>query len=244
MYARYIGKKYRRHGYLFQDRYKSIATQDQRYVEEIIRYIHLNPVRAGVCKTLNQLDNYIWSGHAVLVGNEKHEFQNTEDVLRRFGKEKKDAVAQYRRFISEGFSFGEEDDLIATIRKSNSGFIDSHQTGCWVIGDQAFVKQVLSADTEKRLQLQEYQRRGLTITELVKTVCERMKISIEEIKKRGRKSAGSDARKAVAYLGYRVLGITVAEIARYFNISGPAVSMGLDQGEKIAGKYGLNKLIN
>ena len=43
-YARYFSKKYNRRGYLFQDRYKSIATQDQNYIEELVRYIHLNPV--------------------------------------------------------------------------------------------------------------------------------------------------------------------------------------------------------
>ena len=67
VYAAYINRKYHRKGYLFQDRYKSIATQDQRYIEEIVRYIHLNPVRARVCRSLKELDTYPWSGHAAVV---------------------------------------------------------------------------------------------------------------------------------------------------------------------------------
>jgi putative transposase len=242
IYARYISKKYCRRGYLFQDRYKSIASQDQHYVEALVRYIHLNPVRAGICKTLNDLDEYVWSGHSALVGNKNNEFQDTVAVLRRFGKEKKDAIARYRKFISDGFSLKEEDDLTAIIRKSNSGSVDRHQAGCWVIGDQAFVQKVISADKDRRIQLQEYRRKGWTIDELVKKVGERMRIPEKEIMRRGRNSAGSDARKSIAYLGYRVLEIPIAEIARYFHVSGPAVSMVLEKGEQLAMKYGLNKL--
>lgn len=243
IYASSISKKYLRRGYLFQDRYKSIATQDQRYVEELVRYIHLNPVRAGVCRTLKQLDDYPWCGHSTLVGNTKNKFQDTDDVLRRFGKEKIRAIAHYRKFVSDGLSL-KEDDLVETIRKSNNGTMDRHQTGCWVIGDQAFVQQVIGADKDRRIQLQEYRRKGWSIAELVKNVSEHLDVPIGEIMKRGRESAGSDARKAIAYLGHRVLEIPIAEIARYFHISGPAVSMVLDKGEKIALKHGLDKLIN
>ena len=63
-FARYYAKKYCRNGYLFQDRYKSLVAQDQGYAEELVRYVHLNPVRAGVCKTLARLSSYPWSGHA------------------------------------------------------------------------------------------------------------------------------------------------------------------------------------
>ena len=52
-YARYHKKKYKRDGPLFRDRYKSILTQDQNYIEELVRYVHLNPVRAGICKDLD-----------------------------------------------------------------------------------------------------------------------------------------------------------------------------------------------
>ncbi|MBN1982253.1 MAG: transposase [Chitinivibrionales bacterium] len=55
-YALYFRKKIGGHGHLFQDRYKSIVTQDQFYIEESIRYVHLNPLRAGLCKDLDQLD--------------------------------------------------------------------------------------------------------------------------------------------------------------------------------------------
>jgi len=59
-YARYFNKKYKRRGFLFQDRYKSIVTQDTNYFKELIRYIHLNPIRAGRVKSLKNLGRYKW----------------------------------------------------------------------------------------------------------------------------------------------------------------------------------------
>ena len=57
-YARYYNARYKRKGYLFQDRFKSIASQDQNYIEELVRYIHLNPIRAGICGTMKELEQY------------------------------------------------------------------------------------------------------------------------------------------------------------------------------------------
>ena len=97
-YGQYFRKKTRTRGYLFQDRYKSIATQDQNYIEELVRYIHLNPVRAGVCKTIEDIDLYPWSGHAAIMGEKKVTFQDVGTVLRRFGESRD----RYREFIEEG----------------------------------------------------------------------------------------------------------------------------------------------
>ena len=51
-------KKYRRHGKLFQSRYKSILCQEDVYLKELVRYIHLNSLRAGLVKDLRALDRY------------------------------------------------------------------------------------------------------------------------------------------------------------------------------------------
>jgi REP element-mobilizing transposase RayT len=58
-----FNKKYGRHGQLFQNRYKSILCQEDIYFKELVRYIHVNPVRAGIIRDINGLDEYEWSGH-------------------------------------------------------------------------------------------------------------------------------------------------------------------------------------
>lgn len=67
-YAGWFNKKYRRHGQLFQNRYKSILCQEDPYLKELIRYIHLNPLRAGLVEDMNALDSHPWCGHSVLMG--------------------------------------------------------------------------------------------------------------------------------------------------------------------------------
>ena len=98
-YAKYFNVKYKRRGYLFQDRFKSIITQEQNYLEQLIRYVHLNPVRAGICTSLDELDTYQWSGHAVLMGKSVCSFQTTNTVLPRFGATVESARKHYRKFM-------------------------------------------------------------------------------------------------------------------------------------------------
>jgi len=71
----YHGRKTGRRGPLFMDRYKSIITQDQNYLMELIRYVHLNPVRAGLCSSLAELRKYRWSGHRNLMLGTVNGFQ-------------------------------------------------------------------------------------------------------------------------------------------------------------------------
>ena len=70
-YAGWFNRKYRRHGQLFQNRYKSILCQQEPYLRELVRYIHLNPLRAGLVTDMNELDRYPWCGHSALMNKTK-----------------------------------------------------------------------------------------------------------------------------------------------------------------------------
>jgi len=71
-YAVTFNKRHKRSGHLFQNRYKSIVCEEDPYLLELIRYIHLNPIRAGVVKDLKELDKYPWSGHSAILDNRKN----------------------------------------------------------------------------------------------------------------------------------------------------------------------------
>ena len=88
-YAGWFNKKYRRHGKLFQNRYKSILCQEDVYLKELVRYIHLNPLRAGLVSSLGELDKYPWCGHHVLIRSPKETWQNIDYVYGFFSWEKK-----------------------------------------------------------------------------------------------------------------------------------------------------------
>jgi len=70
-YAVNFNKRHRRHGHLFQNRYKSIVCQEDAYLAELVRYIHLNLLRGGVVKDLRELRDYPWSGHFALMGKKE-----------------------------------------------------------------------------------------------------------------------------------------------------------------------------
>ncbi|MFO7686036.1 MAG: hypothetical protein R6V60_08075 [Desulfobacterales bacterium] len=85
-YAVNFNLRHRRSGHLFQNRYKSILCQEEAYLLELVRYIHLNPIRAGVVADMKSLDGYPYSGHGRLMGKIKSGFRNTEKVLSLFGQ--------------------------------------------------------------------------------------------------------------------------------------------------------------
>jgi len=68
-YAIWYNRRHRRYGHLFQNRYKSIVCEEDPYFKELVRYIHLNPLRAGMVETLAKLDRYKWCGHCVILSS-------------------------------------------------------------------------------------------------------------------------------------------------------------------------------
>jgi hypothetical protein len=67
-YAVSFNRRHRRHGQLFQNRYKSFLCEEDVYLKELVRYIHLNPLRAKVVKDLKGLRKYRLCGHSALMG--------------------------------------------------------------------------------------------------------------------------------------------------------------------------------
>jgi putative transposase len=125
-------------GHLFQNRYKSIVCEEDPYLLELIRYIHLNPLRAGLVKDLRELDKYPWSGHSVILGRRQNPFihkaqesgskvnpenpvnpveskplaeKTIEDILLHFGDTLRVARRRYREFVKDGVEQGRRPEL-------------------------------------------------------------------------------------------------------------------------------------
>lgn len=96
-YAIYFNKQHKRKGHLFQNRYKSIICQDDLYLMQLVRYIHLNPIKARIIKSLKDLDQSDLTGHKALMGKSGHPWQNTKVILKYFSNN----PSQYRKFIKE-----------------------------------------------------------------------------------------------------------------------------------------------
>ncbi|MBW2271377.1 MAG: transposase [Deltaproteobacteria bacterium] len=100
-YAIVFNRRYERSGYLFQDRFRSIMVEDDAYLRVLLRYIHLNPLRAGLVPSLEALATYPWSGHAGLMGCHRRGFQSVEEVLNWFGSDLDTARTELVRLMGE-----------------------------------------------------------------------------------------------------------------------------------------------
>ena len=110
-HAVYFNRRHRRHGHLFQNRYKSILCQEETYLRELVRYIHLNPLRAGLVEDMKALDRYPYCGHSALMENVKRDWQQVDYVLGFFGKRKAEARKSYRTFVAKGVEQGQRPEL-------------------------------------------------------------------------------------------------------------------------------------
>jgi hypothetical protein len=111
-YAVSFNLRHRRHGQLFQNRYKSILCEEEPYLLELVRYIHLNPLRAKIVADLPELGRYPYCGHSALMGKSVRLWQDIEYVLGSFGKRISVARRCYRSYVESGISKGKRDDLV------------------------------------------------------------------------------------------------------------------------------------
>jgi putative transposase len=232
-YAIYYNKKYQRRGPLFSERFKSIATQDQYYLEQLIRYIHLNPIRAGICKTLAQLDRYPWSGHRMIMKNDRGGFQEIIQILRRFGKNNEEARNRYREFIGEGIATELDADLLLKLRENNSGKRERNSPGCWVIGDAAFQKSVLEKDIQNRLTLTQHIKNGISLNDVLMVTARQMRVDENLILEKSKRTPQAKARMVFCFFAKR-LGFSTMETGNFLGIQQAAVSNAARKGAVIA----------
>ena len=225
--------KYHRSGHLFQNRYKSIVCEEDPYLLELVRYIHLNPLRAGNVKGMEELDRYPWCGHGVLTGRRKNDWQETEYVHKQFSEERGKAIRGYRKFMEEGKQQGRRLDLVGGgLIRSLGGWSqvlslrDSKKDlkhDARILGGGDFVQDILrEADRSLRRQLKLGERRR-SIDQVIKRMCEAEGIREAELRNGGQRREVSRLRAKISCHLSQELGISMAEIARHVGVCGSAV---------------------
>ena len=244
-YAVGFNRRHRRHGQLFQNRYKSIICQEDRYLRELVRYIHVNPLRARIVSDLRELGRYPYCGHSVVMGKLQHDWQDVGYVLSYFGEAIREARKRYRAYIVEGLDQGRRDDLVggglirslggwveaAKIRRQGVKRIKADER---ILGDSTFVDRVLSASEERYERHYELKRRGYDIERVVARAAEIYQMDAGDIVIRGRQRRRVDARSLVSYWAVRELGMSITDLARRFEMSPSAVTYAAQRGEAIA----------
>lgn len=226
--------RHKRHGHLFQNRYKSIVCDEDAYFQELVRYIHLNPLRAGIVKNMSSLENYLWCGHSAIMGKRKREWQDINYVLSWFGKNKKNAKKNYRNYVQDGISEGRRYDLVGgglirtlggwsqviSSRKSNDDILCDDR----ILGKNKFVERIIS-EAGNRLKCQvSINERVIEANKKVREICKEKNVNIAELKGGSRRGEFSVIRANLAKILTGDYGLSLAETARQLGVTTSAIS--------------------
>lgn len=233
-YASSFNRRHRRHGHLFQNRYKSIVCDEDTYFKELVRYIHLNPLRANLVSTLHSLDQYPWCGHSILLRAVKRPWQHCEHTLTWFGKSVGAARRAYRDFVREGIPQGRRSDLVG------GGLVRSQ--GGWsqvmamrkrkvrelyderILGPGDFVERIIE---EAEKDFQKSFKGNLSdkgIGEVIAKSCQASGVQIKELRSGSRRREVSELRSRLATDLVKKYGLSLAKAARHLGVSTSAIA--------------------
>ena len=244
-YAVYFNRRYRRHGQLFQNRFKSIICQEDVYFKELVRYIHLNPVRAKVVGDIGSLNGYPFCGHSALMGKQKRPWQQNDYVLSYFGKSVSDARKRYLEYVQSGFNQGRRPELTGgglikglggwkVVRKIRLKGQDRVKSDVRILGDSDFVTRILEEANEKLDRHYELKSRGYDLTKVEERVMEIFGIKRDVIYSSGRRQQQMQARSLFCHWAVDELGMSRTEIARCLGMTQPGVGYAVNRGAQIA----------
>jgi len=204
VYTQYYNRKYNVDGPLFRGRYKCILVDSDSYLLELVRYIHRNPLKAGLVEDLNDYD---WSGHKPYLSNaKKWEWLYKGYVLKIFSKDRVEAKKKYLEFVLK--ETPEEIDRIFGGQKWPS-----------VIGSDDFIARLKKRFFNKKRHIEVPESRMLApeIETIKAAVCKSYKIKEEELLY-SRRGALNEARNMAIYLTRHMRGSNLTEIGKEFNV--------------------------
>ncbi len=227
-------RRHRRSGHLFQNRYKSIVCEEDVNFTELVRYLHLNPLRAGLLTSLSQLDRYPWCGHAVVLGRRDCRWQDRGYVLQRFGRKVGPEKKAYREFVEKGIAQGQRPELVGggplrslggwsavkSIRRSGV----EEKGDVRILGSSEFVDQTIDeADRQVKHRLDGEDLIGAA-RDIVRSGCTKHRISAKLLRSGSRRQAVSNLLKHLTLELVNELGLSLAETGRQLGLTRSGVA--------------------
>ncbi|MBA3036322.1 MAG: transposase [Desulfobacterium sp.] len=249
-YAVNYNHRHKRSGHLFQNRYKSVLCQEEPYLKELVRYIHLNPLRGGIISDYRSLGRYSYCGHGVILGFLKNDWQDTDYIINLFDSSKRPSRRGYSDFVRKAVNQGSRPELtgggllrsqggwtgVKALRKSGE-----YQKGDErILGDSDFVTSVLSDANESMDRKYQLKAKGYNLKDLIERVAEVTGITSEDIIRSGRRRKTSAARDLLCYWATEYLGVKQRELSELLNVTQSAISMSTVRGRLHAEELKLN----
>jgi REP element-mobilizing transposase RayT len=241
-----FNKRHRRAGHLFQNRYKSIVCENDPYLWELTRYIHLNPLRAGLVDSLSALNNYPWSGHSALMGKVARDWQDQEMILKHFGSTAEKARDAYERFVKDGVALGRRPDLtggglvrslgdwsqVVSLRGQGAAVSSDAR----ILGGSDFVDQIISEAENKEKETLRLSCGRKDLPALLVEIAKVEGVDASAILTGVRRRDVVRARKLLSQIAVRKLGYTGAAVARFLGVSTSSINRLVSQDELLESK--------
>ena len=192
-YTRYINKKQQRIGHLFQGRYKALLIDADSYLLELVRYIHNNPLRAGLVQVP---EDYQWSSHRVYIDKESIPWVSTDWILSQFAKHGKKDRKWFHEFCLKGNHEEHRQEF-------HQGTFEGR-----ILGDDRFSENALSRAEERFPST-------LSVEQLITLVCKKYKIDEQAIVAPGKQQPAAEARAVVSYLVQDAEKLSMTELGKY-----------------------------
>lgn len=238
-YSVSFNHRHKRIGHLFQNRYKSVLVEEEPYLLELVRYIHLNPLRTNEVADIQALEDYLWSGHGAILGKRRNPWQDTHYILEQFGSRSNKARRAYREFVETGIQRGNRPDLSGGGLRRSLGLLEKVEElrrgrEKWsfderVLGRSEFVERVLQ-EAEGENREQEKGPKGSNFREVIQKVASRFHLSEAEIVGGSRRKEVVVLRNLLSHIGVRGLGMKLTEVSRELGVSKQSVLRGIESG--------------
>jgi len=221
--------RHRRHGPLFQDRYKSIVCDGDSYFTELVRYIHLNPLRVKLVGDLKGLERYPYCGHGTILGTQANPWQDCESVLAQFGTQDSEAKEAYRRFVAEGVALGRRPELVEWgLTRTAGGWFEvrsQRQRGRRelsddrILGSAGFVERILREADARTVRQHAAKNGNRNAERVVAAACKKNGVSLTEMRSGSRRGRLPAVRAEIVRGLVENYGLAIAEVARQVGIS-------------------------
>ena len=231
-YAVIFNLRHHRSGHLFQNRFKSIICEEESYLLELVRYIHLNPLRAGLIPSLDKLETFQWSGHAGLMGGPPLPGQVCDEVLLHFDEDRNKAREKYCTFVFDGIALGKRDELVGGGLKRHLKYSGTNGYEAYderVLGSGEFVEHIWSEADLFNAEAAP----PPTLDVIIERAAALFGIEAATLPHGSKQKPDSDARAAICYIAIRKFDYRGIDLSKILGLSKAGVVAAVRRGEKL-----------
>jgi hypothetical protein len=239
-------RRHRRHGPVFRSRYGALLCQENPYLLDLVRYIHLHPLQLGAVRSFSELARYRYAGHSFILAKRKNDWQDVDHVLRLFGSRRPKSTERYNGYMKKGLEGSRKTQgqiwsgtTLSEVRRlrKERGQAERDER---ILGDSRFVREALLKQEEQSLGKREPRPASpRDLERLAQKASALFGLEPEEIHLRSKSPVPVRARSLFCFWAVSELGMTATSLAGKLGISQPAVSLSVKRGAKLSSEMGL-----